>query len=94
MADKQEITWKDPPRKWGGTGAIWKSLLTPLMARPGEWALVRSTSRVTQAYSTAAALREERLQIPPGRWEFRGCLNGDGGEVYARYLGPTEDGGK
>jgi hypothetical protein len=56
--------------------------LTPLMERPGEWAMVHRAS--TRAATAASALRNREYHYPPGKWEFRSSHR----ELFARYIGP------
>jgi hypothetical protein len=88
----EEIIWKDPPKVIGGnvTGGagVWVKRLSPLLDRPTRWALVATTP----SSSTAANLRRGLYKIPSGQWQFRTHQTRDGHEIYARYLGPTEEG--
>lgn len=81
-----EIEWRDPPRRGGsGTSAdLWSVRLRPLMDRPGEWAMVRRFNVAATTATKASQLRNGRLSIPDGEWEFAAR----GVELFARYLGP------
>lgn len=83
----EEVIWKDPPPDNKGK-TVWEDRLTPLMAHPSRWALVATT----KSNSTAAQLRKRTYRYPEGNWEFRSHATPQGSEVYARYLGPTEEG--
>lgn len=86
-----EIEFRDPPPEAKGTPGAWLRRLEPLMGRPGEWAMVKTTPTFATASATAQQLRRGTMRPPPGRWEFRSArAGGDGGEVFARYLGPDE----
>jgi hypothetical protein len=86
------IVWEDPPaiNRGGSTGpSLWERRLSPLLERPGTWAKVAVG---TQSYCSSATghLRDHRLKVPPGLWEFAARTMGDGtGAIYARYLGET-----
>lgn len=89
-----EIVWGDPPPRQRGkrSSTVWTRRLTPLMERPNEWAMVADYPTERSAITTASALRNGRLRIPEGRWEFEwGPFDGRGG-LWARYLGPSAPG--
>lgn len=78
-----------------GRPRVWESLLTPLLDRPGQWAIVREYDRPESAEWAARKLRHagrrprgtpNLLVIPPGRFDF---ISGNG-RLYARYLGPDD----
>lgn len=81
-----------------GCARVWESRLRPLIGRVGEWARVGSSSKTAQrAARTASNLRRAalalgRIRIPPGRWEFAARTVDGEHRIYARYLGPAEDG--
>lgn len=81
------VIWRDPPVHQGVPG-VWEPVLRELMTRPGYWAVIRKTDDVEKAYRHTANLRHARLiKVPAGFWEFTARKNGEGGEVYGRYLG-------
>jgi hypothetical protein len=82
----EEIIWKDPPKV--KRGSAWENRLSPLLDHPNRWALVH----VAGSSSVAAQLRKRMYSYPAGKWEFRQHSTPEGNEVYARYLGPTEEG--
>lgn len=79
----QPIEWREPPPLRGRTPR-WPNRLRPLMARPGEWAMVYRARNRASASTIASNLRARRSTLPPGKWEFvsRGV------EIFARYVGP------
>lgn len=81
----EEIIWKDPPRSRRG---VWIERLTPLLEHPNRWAVVATV----KSSATAHQLRKGMHQLPNGKWEFRHHATAEGNEIYARYLGPTEEG--
>jgi hypothetical protein len=81
-----KVLWRDPPRR-----TRWTQRLEPLKARPGEWARVHVTAKPEQAHSQAGALRAGKFAIPEGDWDFTSRKAGNGGEIYARYLGPKNE---
>lgn len=87
-----DITWKDPPpieRRINSRYYIdWKEHLSPLLERPGEWALIHTAESAADAAQVAVSLKNGKRSTPRPRdpWEF----TRRGKEVYARYLGPKE----
>lgn len=85
-------TWCNPPTH---RGRLWVELLTPVMDRPGEWALVRSYDRPEAAQQGAKYLRDSasgrrRGRVPAGQWEFTSRqVQWDVAEwgVWARWMG-------
>lgn len=89
-----EIRWEDPPSATAATRrGYWVPLLEPLMDQPKRWAIVATKETQSNASSTAANLRFRVVKVPPGRWEFVSRTVDGEHRVYARYLGPDEDGG-
>ncbi len=87
-----EIIWQDPPEiPHAGRKSEWIPRLTPLMAHPKRWALVRTFSKQGSGRTTVYRLNHGRIPVPPGKWEFTSRTNSDGDvDAYARYLGPDE----
>jgi hypothetical protein len=84
----EEIIWKDPPMG-KNRGGVWVKRLSPLMEHPGRWALVHQSGNS----STITYLKRRITLIPDGEWEFKSRRIENGRtEIYARYLGPTEEG--
>jgi hypothetical protein len=81
-----KIVWRDPPSR-----TRWTQRLEPLKERPGEWGRVQVTKKPEQAHSQAGALRAGKFAVPEGEWEFTSRKTMNGGEVYARFLGPKEN---
>ncbi len=73
---------EDPPTR---QRYKWLDRLDPLMAYPGQWGVVWHKDTPGDSYSAVSALRSGRCKCPPGRWEFRGSMEG---KIYAKYLGP------
>jgi hypothetical protein len=80
MTDNGVIVWEDPPERLNTPGK-WVQTLAPLIDHPGKWARVHLGPN---AASIVSRLRLQKLQAPPGRWEFQAS----GDKVFARYLGP------
>ena len=80
-----DLEWREPPSTVHGR-TRWIPVLTPVMARPGRWAMVYRCSLPRQATKTASNLRIGLLQTPPGKWEF--AADSKTGEVFAKYIGP------
>ena len=59
------------------------------MKKPGKWALVYE-AEPQHAYNLRYWLANGKYQIPEGVWEFK-ASGSNGGEVYARYLGPQDE---
>jgi hypothetical protein len=76
------IEWRDPPRS--ARKSVWSEILSPLLDRPGEWAMVRRYPAHGHASSAAYALRHGNIERPPGKWDFVPVH----GELFARYIGP------
>jgi hypothetical protein len=82
------VIWKEPPERGPG---VWLKRLEPLLERPGEAALVYEAPSEATARTVRARLVNGEYLTPPGEWEFSSHKTEDGrGEVYARYLGPSE----
>jgi hypothetical protein len=81
------VVFEDPPRPLG-RGIDWYATLEPLVARPGEWARVRTFSSSGGATNAMARLRDREVEIPApeGDWEFttRAADNGRR-HLYARF---------
>lgn len=81
------FVWEDPPtptaaRKEAEYGAA----LDTLMKHPKRWARIRAFPSASAANTAAVAMRKSALR--PGKWEYRGVSDGQGGSrLYARYLG-------
>lgn len=68
------------------------ALLEQLTAHPGRWARVAHFAATGSAHTTASLLRTGRRAVPPGRWEFEGRRNPEGGsDLYACYLGVDQE---
>ncbi len=92
-AMSDELVWEDPPEtSFRHAETPWMTRLEPLVARPMTWARICTCKRADLSASTAGYLRRVRSPKPPGRWEF--CSRTKDGHyyVYARYLGPAENG--
>ncbi len=87
-----EIRWEDPPIVQAGRPYRWVQVLIPLMDHPKRWAVVETRDSNEKARSTVNSLKHGRFKIPPGRWEFTNSTVDGEHRVYARYLGPDEDG--
>lgn len=86
--------WEDPGPSHGGTRrpvGYWCDELAPLIEHPGRWARVHEDADLSRLYNLRNALAGGRMRIPPGRWEFTTRVNGGGGRLYARYLGPEKE---
>lgn len=66
--------------------------LEQLTAHPGRWARVAHYAARGSAQSTASLLRTGRIPVPPGRWQFEGRLNDDGGSDLHAVFEPAEEG--
>ena len=88
-----EIRWEDPPETRGQGSTKWLGVLRPLMAHPKRWAVVKAYPHSKTASAIVTNLRRRKLGVPPGQWEFASRTVGDECRVYARYLGPDENGG-
>jgi len=89
-----EIRWEDPPPKATGSGSrVWVTKLAPLREHPKRWASVAIFPTSSQAANAAGALRGGHYHRGPGRWEFAARTVEGEHHVYARYLGPDENGG-
>jgi hypothetical protein len=86
------IRWEDPPPRSRGEKGTWVERLQPLLAHPKRWAVVRILP-ANRARQVAHLLTRKGVLMPPGRWEFASRIVDGEGRVYARYLGPDEDGG-
>lgn len=86
-----------PPRRRTSTtrsGGVWVDRLLPLVERPDEWARVGAWPT-----STASRLKNGKILIPPGRWDFATReMDGEGEHapkgkawLYACYLGPESE---
>jgi hypothetical protein len=85
-----EIRWEDPPPPKRVDD--WAEELTPLMAQPKRWAVVAVRKTGSAARAVHGNFVSRRVKVPPGEWEFaRRMVDGEH-RVYARYLGPDEDG--
>ena len=82
------VIWKEPPERGPG---VWMRRLEPLMQRPGEHALVYKAPSEGTARTVRNRLTNGDYVVPEGRWEFSSHRTEEGGEVYARYLGPKEE---
>jgi len=87
-----EIRWENPPSTRGGRYTDWNALLLPLMEQPNRWAIIATRPTSMSAQSAAGGLRAKRSKMPPGRWEFAARQVDGEHRIYARYLGPHEDG--
>ena len=85
-----EIRWEDPPAS--DRVLSWREKLTPLVDYPKRWAVIAVKPGRVAANSLQLNLRRGRLTLPPGRWEFVYRVVEGEHRVYARYLGPDEDG--
>jgi hypothetical protein len=85
-----EIRWEDPPPA-PPRQPSWVDRLAPLMEHPKRWAIIQVRETSTQARMTANNLRTQ-ARLPDGQWEFTHRCAGGEWRVYARYLGPDEDG--
>lgn len=94
-----EVIWQDPPASGAnraGQPKKWERRLTPLMAHPKRWALLMQYEGRGSAASAASALRRPNDRkgaciTPPGQWEFVTRQRPDGSDLYARYLGPSDE---
>lgn len=89
MADN--IEWiEEPP----APPTNWVEQLSPLLERPGQWAIVARKPNPQTAYSTARNLRSGAVRIPRPEdpWDFRAATDPETGEgiVSACYQGATE----
>lgn len=92
MSGVPPIEWRPPVLKAKvGRRGWWRYRLTPVMDRPGEWGMVHTTEGDKRhAQQLASRLRQRNgIDYPSGRWEF--THDEETGEVFARYLGPTEE---
>lgn len=68
------------------------ALLARLTEHPGRWARVAHFASTGSAQTTASLLRTGRRAVPPGRWEFEGRRNPEGGsDLYALYRGADQE---
>jgi hypothetical protein len=76
------VKWEEPKKP------VWYQRLEPLKERPGEWGRVYETNKETaRKYVWRLIHQPEKVQLPDGRWEFKGEIEGDTGKILARYLG-------
>jgi|KBSMisStandDraft_5_1062788.scaffolds.fasta_scaffold207097_1 hypothetical protein len=68
-----------------GGGAAWTSILSPLITRPEQWALIREFDTPTQAMASQSNLarRKVNIPLPDHEWSFAAR----GAELYACYRG-------
>ena len=81
-----EIKWQEPPPARRGTKSRkWTTIFHQLRKRPGEWALVDSTTTTT----TATQIKHGALGgAKPGEFEATSRKNTAGKlDIYARYVG-------
>lgn len=79
------ITFENPPAdRRGRHGKDWDAVADALRARPGEWALVATTSP-----SLSAEIKNGRRAAfrPPGAFESTVRKNGKKHDIYVRYVG-------
>lgn len=95
----EEIIWKDPPatsmwRGHKGTYSSWEKRLQPLVDNPNRWALVKRLSNNGNAGAQLSQLKKRSYAIPrpDDGWEFTTRVEDGFYSLYARYLGPTEEG--
>jgi len=86
--DKAEFV-RDLPRK-GGQHGKWMDILTPLVKKPGHWALVSTCEHPGQANKLQSNLHARMVNIPEPNhvWQFAAR----GSEVYAVYRGRKRGG--
>ena len=69
--------------------------LEQLAAHQGRWARVAHYASAHSASTMASLLRRGQRKAPPGRWRFEGHVaEGGGSELWARYEGLDEQGGR
>jgi len=81
------VEWRDPPDLRHRPG-VWIDRLSPVMKRPGKWAMFWTCSTVEEAGVLSRQLRNRKRAIPPGKWLFTYGAADQGGEVFAMYVGP------
>ena len=95
-----DVVWETPSpaglTRRGGYNGVWRDRLEPLMDRPGEWARVYEAALNSRG-TIMGHMKHRRYVYPEGRWEFTTRTNPDDPTryyLYARYLGPDEEGGE
>lgn len=67
--------------------------LEQLTQHADRWARVVRYSSKHSGAAMASMLRNGQRTVPPGRWEFEGRMNDEGGsDVYARFVGEDAEG--
>lgn len=84
------VVWEEPPQNNRMTyyPGVWLERLAPLKKHPGQWARLGLWPSRGSATSIQQRLKNRKVQIPDGQWEFIvRKLDGQGIGLYARYIG-------
>ena len=84
-----ELEWRDPPPARSHVKGAWSDILTPLLKRPGQWAMIYEARSARQAQQRASNLTARLVSIPRPNddWTFISREN----EVFAIYRGKKRE---
>lgn len=82
------IEWREPPAKGNADGLSWASILSPLLKKQGQWAMIRAFDTPEKAASAQSNLSGRRVVIPQPthNWSFASR----GIELFACYHGKLD----
>jgi hypothetical protein len=82
------IEWREPPAKGNADGLSWASVLSPLLKKQGQWAMIRVFDTPEKAASAQSNLSGRRVVIPQPthNWSFASR----GIELFACYHGKLD----
>lgn len=80
-----------PPGNGGAPRARYRTLLSPVMADPGNWFVVATYPSAGGAAVVRRKMEKNTITIPEGKWEFASRVvqeeDGKVSQLYARYMG-------
>ena len=79
------IEWREPPAKGNADGLSWSSVLTPLLKKQGQWAMIRDFDTPEKAASAQSNLAARRVSIPQPEHDWSFASRGI--ELFACYHG-------
>lgn len=79
------IEWREPPARGDADGLSWSSVLTPLLKKQGQWAMIRDFDTPEKASSAQSNLAGRRVSIPQPEHDWSFASRGI--ELFACYHG-------
>ncbi len=90
----EQVRWEDPPPRHRSAAGVWFERLEPLLAQPKRWAIVYTAKNTGAISKMQHILHRRGVKMPPGQWVLAVRTVDGEHRLYARYLGPDQDGAR